>query len=360
MIKGLEYWEGGVYILAIQLIIIATLNIITKKKQNIFLGVLLLIYVDSIRNSFLYYHIDSSAVSMIIGNLHLNFFYGPILYLYVVSLIKPKAISKAYYSHLVIPVVLILGILLYSILANNGIVPLRRNIFIYESKLMLAVIYFIKGIQIIRGQDWNNIKQERRYRLFFYLFGLLIIYSGVDMLLLKYIPARRTFEFLSYLDILTYLAMYMYLIYYGFTELNWVKGRITKSQTQVSPTLDSDTHERLKERLERVFEKDKIHTKKDLNMAMLAEAVNVRNNVLSDYLNVFLKKSFYEYINEKRVEEFKLNVFKPEYEHLDLIGIAYESGFNSKATFNRAFKRIEGITPKQYRSAHSPENSKTE
>jgi AraC-like DNA-binding protein len=53
-------------------------------------------------------------------------------------------------------------------------------------------------------------------------------------------------------------------------------------------------------------------------------------------------------VNGYRIEEFKLRVENPQFQHLTLLGIAYDVGFNSKTAFNRSFKKITGMTPRDY------------
>ena len=71
-------------------------------------------------------------------------------------------------------------------------------------------------------------------------------------------------------------------------------------------------------------------------------------NQLSWLLNESLGKNFSEFINHFRVEAFKEKSVDPKNAHITLIGLAYESGFNSKTVFNTYFKKETGMTPKQW------------
>jgi AraC-like DNA-binding protein len=64
-------------------------------------------------------------------------------------------------------------------------------------------------------------------------------------------------------------------------------------------------------------------------------------------------KSFNEYVNGLRVEDFKRKSLDPSYRHVTLLSIAYESGFNSKSVFNGFFKSTEGMTPSAWVKAHT-------
>ena len=69
---------------------------------------------------------------------------------------------------------------------------------------------------------------------------------------------------------------------------------------------------------------------------------------LTKVLKQSLESSFYDYINTYRVNKVKEKMQAGEAKRLSLLGIAMESGFNSKASFNRVFKKMEGQTPTQY------------
>ncbi|SMD34665.1 transcriptional regulator, AraC family [Reichenbachiella faecimaris] len=85
-----------------------------------------------------------------------------------------------------------------------------------------------------------------------------------------------------------------------------------------------------------------------LSLRALSEQIGIHPNQLSWLINERFQKNFNEFINQYRVEAFKRKAKDPKNAHLTLIGLAYESGFNSKTVFNTFFKKETGITPKEY------------
>lgn len=86
----------------------------------------------------------------------------------------------------------------------------------------------------------------------------------------------------------------------------------------------------------------------DLTLRLLAEQVQIHPNQLSWLLNEKVGKNFNEFINHYRVEHFKTLANDPANSHISLVGLAYESGFNSKTVFNTFFKKETGMTPSEY------------
>ena len=70
-------------------------------------------------------------------------------------------------------------------------------------------------------------------------------------------------------------------------------------------------------------------------------------------LNMKLDKNFFDYINAFRVKEVQSKMFNSDFNHYSLLGIAFSSGFNSKASFNRIFKDMTGETPSAYKKKYS-------
>ncbi len=86
----------------------------------------------------------------------------------------------------------------------------------------------------------------------------------------------------------------------------------------------------------------------ELSLQELADQIDVKRHTLSNIINQKHKKNFYEFINQYRIEEVKSMMTNPKNKHFKLISLAYDSGFNSKATFNRIFKQMTGMTPSQF------------
>ncbi|MEQ9404009.1 MAG: helix-turn-helix domain-containing protein [Cyclobacteriaceae bacterium] len=346
---GVEYIEGAVYLVAIQLLIIALLNLFAGKKQNLILGFFLLVFVDTARSSFVYYHLDNQVIQILAGNFHPNFFFGPFLYLYLRAIVTPDLSRKTIFSHLILPFLIIIAVPAYVFSFQHEFDHSYRNIFLYETRFMITTTYYVLGLRLIYMEHaWKNVKQERRYRSFFLIVASYLLIGGLLALLNKYLQFMESAG-AFYVDAIIYLGMFIYLVYYGITELNWMKNLFVKSKPLIPSLTAQEMYGDLPARFNRIFTEEKIHSNPKLNMEMLADELQTNTSVIRDYLTVKLKTSFYSFINEKRVEEFKKNLFNKQYEHLDLTGIAYASGFSSKATFNRAFKRIEGITPREFR-----------
>jgi len=85
-----------------------------------------------------------------------------------------------------------------------------------------------------------------------------------------------------------------------------------------------------------------------LTLSDLAEAIDESTNLVSQALNENLGKNFYEYINSFRLDHFIVLFSDPKHKQFTMLSSAYESGFNSKSTFNAFFKKSLGKSPREY------------
>ena len=100
--------------------------------------------------------------------------------------------------------------------------------------------------------------------------------------------------------------------------------------------------------LQTLMETKKPYLNSNLTINDLCADLFLKRHLLSQVINTVFKKNFFEFINDYRIKEFKQQVLKESNSHLSILGIALECGFNSKATFNSAFKKAEGVTPSEY------------
>lgn len=104
----------------------------------------------------------------------------------------------------------------------------------------------------------------------------------------------------------------------------------------------------LKEKLEKLMYKEKLYKNPDLKIGDLAERMGMSLHSLSYLFNCYMNCKYNDYINNCRVEEFKILVGQDEYARYTLEALSELCGFSSKTSFFRNFKRVEGITPNEY------------
>ena len=102
------------------------------------------------------------------------------------------------------------------------------------------------------------------------------------------------------------------------------------------------------EKLDKLMKADEIYKDASISLRHLAEKLELHPNKLSWLLNEQIGKNFNEYVNAYRLITFKDKALNPDNSHLTLLGLAYESGFNSKTVFNAFFKKMEGMTPREW------------
>lgn len=97
-----------------------------------------------------------------------------------------------------------------------------------------------------------------------------------------------------------------------------------------------------------LMEAKKAYLDPELNLSDLAKMANMTRGQLSETINSGFNKNFNDFVNEYRVEAFKTMLREKKHKRLSLLGIAQECGFNSKATFNRVFKKLTSYSPTEY------------
>lgn len=102
------------------------------------------------------------------------------------------------------------------------------------------------------------------------------------------------------------------------------------------------------QQLEQLMQQEQPFLNANLTLRELAEMMNLPPNQMSQLLNEGFDKNFSEFVNSYRLEVFKTKITDPANSHYTILGLAYESGFNSKTVFNSFFKKMMGQTPKAY------------
>lgn len=114
-------------------------------------------------------------------------------------------------------------------------------------------------------------------------------------------------------------------------------------QPEISTEIES-----WKSKIEDILLTEKLYQNPELTLTDIAKKLNTNAAVISKAINQGFKMNFNDLINNYRVEAVKKMLEQGEHKKSTLLGIAFDCGFNSKATFNRAFKKNTGISPKDY------------
>lgn len=129
---------------------------------------------------------------------------------------------------------------------------------------------------------------------------------------------------------------------------NGLPPEVNLNKKYSSSGLNPEAAGQIHEKLTRCMKEDKLFTEPELSLSTLAAKLGVHPNYLSQVINAKEGKTFFDYINFLRVEEFKRLVGLPGQKQFTLMSIAMDCGFNSKSSFNKNFKKIIGQSPSEY------------
>jgi len=127
------------------------------------------------------------------------------------------------------------------------------------------------------------------------------------------------------------------------------KGTVVDNPKR-QPSLPLEKMKSIAKQLKCAMEQESLFLEEDLSLKKLSESIDVSENHISETLSQFLHSNFFHFVNSYRVEEAKSMLVSST---KTVAEIAYASGFNSKSTFNTAFKKMTNVTPTEYRKANS-------
>ncbi len=104
------------------------------------------------------------------------------------------------------------------------------------------------------------------------------------------------------------------------------------------------------QKLELLCKEQHMYTDSTLNREKVAEKLGISAGYVSQIVNTITGDNFAHYINQYRVEAVKEMISDPEYENYNLLTMGLEAGFTSKTTFFKAFKKVTGQTPNEYKN----------
>lgn len=102
-------------------------------------------------------------------------------------------------------------------------------------------------------------------------------------------------------------------------------------------------------RLLALMDGEQLYLNGELKLSDVAAALGISPNSLSQIINEKLGKNFYDFVNGYRVEAASRLLTDPKNDHLTLLAIAFDAGFNSKSTFNSVFKKHKQMTPSEFK-----------
>lgn len=293
------------------------------------------------------------------------FLFGPILYTYIRRLIfKESKVFKIHKAHYILPVLHVLYFIWSQRLSKTEYLNLLTAgdfyiQFITIEALGIASVFFYLFIScrlILRFDFLERNQLSYNQKITTYIKSLLTVIF--IFLILWCISFFNYFVFDYYHSYFNYQSMWasMSLLMYSIGFFSLTQPGVFRMPIQeISDSLKENKNrlakneiELLKNRIDKEMIINKIYQKHDLNLAYLSELINTTPNNLSWLLNNIYDKSFYEYVNEFRINDFIRKIKDNQHKNHTLIAIAEDVGFNSKSTFNKTFKSVTNKTPSSY------------
>ncbi|MDO4228670.1 MAG: helix-turn-helix domain-containing protein [Capnocytophaga sp.] len=200
----------------------------------------------------------------------------------------------------------------------------------------------------------------------FFIIGIGVVFgSGIIVSVLRY---QFNFDFGFNTDFIFFILIVLLVASIGFegirqqgifTGETTKMGDIvrTKSFKYKKSGLKSNEMQTLHEQLLSIMTQEKPYLEPKLTLSQLAERLGISSNNLSQVINQYEGKNFYDFVNSYRVSEFISRACNQANKNLNILGIALDSGFNSKSSFNEVFKKQTGKTPSNYLKLQEKQNN---
>lgn len=128
----------------------------------------------------------------------------------------------------------------------------------------------------------------------------------------------------------------------------------SKAPEYKKPVISPEKTEFYKLRLLELIETEKPYLDSEITLPKLGNMLGLNTYQTSYLINTGFHENFFTFINRHRIAECKYMLADKKWDHLSVLAIAFEAGFNSKTAFNTAFKKSTGLSPKEFRAQKNP------
>ncbi|MDB5141521.1 MAG: macrolide transporter ATP-binding/permease protein [Mucilaginibacter sp.] len=293
---------------------------------------------------------------------------GPLIFFYVLKITRPEYKFRSKDLLHFSPLLLELGAQALEVRDSikTGAATYETPTFqqlnpVLQLLVFVSVITYLYWCHKLIESYYQRLKFNEGDRYRYELRWLYRLFTGFGLLWLLWIPytAVDYFYYHNQLSIHAYYPLYLLLavIFIWIAIVVYLRpevGVAVEAASFQKPILPAA----LKQRgtwLKKTVKANLYYQDPELSLSSLAEKLELTTHELSRIINTVLKKSFNDFINEYRVADVVQKMQDLAYDHITLLGIAYESGFNSQSTFNRIFKQITGKSPLDYKNDRKKE-----
>lgn len=326
---------------------------------------------------FIYYHVFSGKYleyPFLLGtNIPLPLLHGPFLYLYTATVTNQLKNWKINLLHFLPFIISCLSIIDFFMLSNEEKKLVFENqgqgyetitFIIYLTIFCSGIVYVIWSLLLLKNHK-RNILNQFSYSEKINLSWLRFLIYGIALIWVFVIFGEDKLIF-------TIVVVFVIFIgYFGIIQANIFSPKIApfnqtdeiiedsslsddhsideaKEPKYIKSGLSKEVAIKIHEILTKKMEGEMLYTNPELTLLLLADSLDVHPNNLSQVINTFEQKNFYDYINSKRIEHFITIVSIPENKKYTILSLAFECGFNSKSSFNKYFKKTMNQTPTEY------------
>jgi len=335
----------------------------TNKKSNTILSAILVCAMCMLIGRFLYVrHLNYLIFQWSLVVDSVVFLFGPLLYLYLKRFLfkNEKRASLPFYHFIPFASMLIFSLFFvikyspeayYQYFLDSNMMTIFSVISI--AMMVLNSIYVIGSIQLIRTfkNSERNIFSFNQSPLVFINTFIIAFSICIITWVISYINSffNSFFSFINYDIIWVAIPVFIYVIgYFSLKQPELFRMPLGENPNPKKNRLSENESKLLQEKLDSLMLNDKAYLKSDLTLKDISETLNTSTNNISWLLNNVYNLTFYDFINQYRIKEFIQKVEKKEHLKHTILSLSFDAGFNSKSTFNKAFKVFMKDTPSNY------------
>ncbi|WP_299116197.1 helix-turn-helix domain-containing protein [uncultured Winogradskyella sp.] len=369
----LDIWSILIIVVAFQGLFLLSIILSNRqnrvKKGNIFLLWIVIVLIWFLIEFFFIRNKVNFQLNIFYGTRYGSWFLlGPLTYFYFKSITNSDwSFTKKQLLHFLpfVIFVIVIPLISYKAINDRQIDYGMLSVFDYREKQLATIqwiysivfvlqfvhlaFFLFKNLNLVRlyskglRKEYSVIDAKVKWLRYFNLTLLiLLVLSAMFLYVLLVTDIYR--RHLDYIYVLP-IGVLFYFVSFKFFRADWEP--IETNGKYSGSTLKADKISEYKAAINQLMRDEKLYLSPDLRLHHVAKKLDISKHHLSQIINQHYNASFFDFINQFRINEAKAII--SEHPQYTLLQVAFDSGFNNKTSFVNAFKKFESMTPSKYR-----------